>query len=225
MRRPARGARTRGLSTAPPLLGAFVPGRSPLHRARPGAKLAGLALTALAAGLLRALVPGWTGAAALAALAACAALAALVAVGARPGGRLLAGQLRRTWWLLAALAAVQLWQAGPERALAVVAALTGCLWAAAVVTATTPVPALLASVVAAARPLRVLGVDPERVGLALTLTITSIPVVARLLAQSREAADARGLQRDPRALLVPTVVRAVAHAEAVGEALAARGLG
>ncbi|NAZ76462.1 energy-coupling factor transporter transmembrane protein EcfT [Kineococcus sp. T13] len=207
---------------APPLLGSFTPGRSRLHRARPGVKLAALALLALSAGLLRSLLPDAAAAGALGALVlALALLARCTGVGARP----LLAQLRRTWWLLAALAAVQLWQAGPARAAAVVAALVACLWAATLVTATTPVPALLASVVAGARPLRRLGVDPERVGLALTLTLTSIPVVGRLLAESRQAAAARGLQRDPRALLVPTVVRTVAHAEGVGEALAARGLG
>ena len=43
--------------------------------------------------------------------------------------------------------------------------------------------------------------------------------------QTGDAARARGLERDPRARLVPLVVRSVAHARATGEALDARGIG
>jgi len=45
------------------------------------------------------------------------------------------------------------------------------------------------------------------------------------VAESRDAARARGLDRDPRAVVVPAAVRAVGHARRTGEALAARGLG
>ncbi|HET7414781.1 MAG TPA: hypothetical protein VFI97_03695, partial [Arthrobacter sp.] len=41
----------------------------------------------------------------------------------------------------------------------------------------------------------------------------------------RDAAKARGLERNPRALLVPVVINAVAYAKQTGDALAARGLG
>jgi biotin transport system permease protein len=43
--------------------------------------------------------------------------------------------------------------------------------------------------------------------------------------ESRDAARARGLDRDPRALVIPAAVRMVGHARATGDALAARGLG
>ena len=36
---------------------------------------------------------------------------------------------------------------------------------------------------------------------------------------------ARGLERNPRALTVPVVIRAVAYAQQTGDALAARGIG
>ena len=216
-----RGGRTRGLASAPPLLGRHTPGTSALHRAGAGRKLLALACVGAGAGSLRSLAPAALAAPTLLALAAGVAACAL---GSGLGARYLLAQLRRLWWVLAALAAVQLWQHGPLEALVVVAALVTCLWAAATVTGTTPVPVLLDAVVRAAAPLRRVGVDGDRVGLALVLTIASVPVVSGLLAESREAAAARGLERDPRALLVPTLIRTVAHAHAVGEALAARGL-
>ncbi|WP_208971156.1 CbiQ family ECF transporter T component [Kineococcus rubinsiae] len=211
----------RGLDADAPLLGRHHRGTSALHRARPGAKLAGLALVGLAAGLARAQAPA---PAALGVLGLLCAGVAAVALAAGLGAAYLAGQLRRLWVVLVLLAAVQWATAGPLDAVAVVAALVGCVWAAATVTGTTPVPVLLDAVVSALRPLRRVGVDPDRIGLALLLAVTSIPVVAGLLVDSRAAAAARGLPRDPRAVLVPTVLRTVAHAHAVSEALAARGL-
>ena len=51
-----------------------------------------------------------------------------------------------------------------------------------------------------------------------------MPWVAGSFAVVRESARARGLDRNPRALVVPTVLQVVAYGRATGEALAARGL-
>lgn len=211
----------RGLAARPPLLGLAEPGTSWLHRARPGVKLAALAAVGTGVGVLRITAPGVAAAAALTLLLV---VLGLLAHHCRLRRGLLGAQVRRVWWILAALAVVQWWINGPGAAATVVTGLVACLWAATLLTATTPVPDLLETVVGALRPLRRVGLDPERLGFAFALTLSSIPVVGRLLAESREAAAARGLGGDPRALLVPTVVRTVAHAEALGEALAARGL-
>lgn len=216
-----RRGRRRGLRTAAPLLGRLTPGDSPAHRARAGHKVLALAATGLAVGVVRTAAP--PGPAAVALVLAAAGVAG-VALACGLGAGYLLTQLRRLWWVLLALAVVQTWLLGPVRATGVVAGLVTCLWAAAVVTGTTGVPALLDALVHGLRPLRRLGVDPDRVGLALVLTTTSIPVVTGLLHASRESAAARGLDRDPRAVLLPALVRTVAHAEAVSEALAARGL-
>lgn len=216
-----RGGRRRGLAARPPLLGLSEPGTSWLHRRRPGAKLLGLAAVGTAVGVLRATAPGLLTAGLLTLLLL---LLAALAHRCRLRRGLLRAQVRRVWWILAALALAQWWIGGPGAAATVVTGLLACLWAATLLTATTPVPELLETVVGALRPLRRLGLDAERLGFAFALTLTSIPVVGRLLAESREAAAARGLGGDPRALLIPTVVRTVAHAEALGEALAARGL-
>ncbi|MEZ0166832.1 CbiQ family ECF transporter T component [Kineococcus sp. LSe6-4] len=211
----------RGLTGPLPLLGTAEPGTSVLHRATPGAKLLALVVVGTLVGLVRSLAAAPAATAVLAVLlAGCVVLAR----GCRLRRGLLRGQVRRTWWVLVALVVVQTWLQGPWAAATVTGGLLACLWSATLVTATTPVPELLETVVRALGPARRLGVDPERAGLAFSLTLTSVPVVGRLLAESREAAAARGLGASPRALLVPTVVRAVAHAEQVGEALAARGL-
>nr|WP_284287061.1 energy-coupling factor transporter transmembrane component T [Angustibacter aerolatus] len=56
------------------------------------------------------------------------------------------------------------------------------------------------------------------------LTVRAVPVVAGLLDDVRDARRARGLERSPRALLVPLVVRTVRYADRLGEALVARGV-
>ncbi len=51
-----------------------------------------------------------------------------------------------------------------------------------------------------------------------------MPVVVGLAEEVREAQRARGLGASPRAFAVPLVVRTLRHADALGEALAARGV-
>ena len=96
---------------------------------------------------------------------------------------------------------------------------------ATVLTVTTPVDEILDAVTRALRPLRRLGVDADQVALAFALMIRAIPTTVEIADQTRDAALARGLQRDPRARLTPLVIRVVAHARATGDALHARGIG
>ena len=97
--------------------------------------------------------------------------------------------------------------------------------AAITVSATTPVNAMLDTLVRAVRPLRRVGVDPERVALTISLAIGALPGTLALALETRDAARARGLGRHPRVYLTPFVVRVVARAHEQGDALAARGLG
>ena len=96
--------------------------------------------------------------------------------------------------------------------------------AAGVVTLTTRTGDLLDAVVRVLRPLRRVGVDPDRVGLVLALTIRTVPVLVSLGEEVRDARRARGAERSVRAFAVPLVIRAVRHADRLGEALAARGV-
>lgn len=197
------------------LLGLHVPGDTWLHRTGPGPKTLGVAALGLAVMLLRG--PWW----ALGLLAGVLVLAALAHL---PWRATLAGM---TPVLLAAagLGAYQTWQRGAAVGAEVAADLLSAVLAATVVTATTPADRMLDLVVRASAPLRRLGAAPETVGLAVALMLRAVPALERTAAEVRDAARARGLSRSPRALLVPSAVRAVGRARLTGEALAARGLG
>ena len=196
-------------------LGLYVPGTTAVHRTPVGAKLTALALLGIAVVALR----GPVGALALLALAVAAAGVARLPVRATVTGLgpLLAGAL--------VLTAFQWWQQGPAAAIEVTADLLTLVVAAGVVTATTPADRMLDALERAARPLRHVGLRPEIFALSVALMLRTIPALAQTAGQVRDAARARGLERDVRALLVPAAVRTVARARATGEALAARGLG
>jgi biotin transport system permease protein len=95
--------------------------------------------------------------------------------------------------------------------------------AAAVVTATTRVTALVAVVEWLAAPLRVFGVRPARIGLVIAMTLRFIPLVADQAARIREAQAARGAEGLRLTLAVPLLIQVLRLATTVGEALDARG--
>ncbi|MGJ0204027.1 energy-coupling factor transporter transmembrane protein EcfT [Leucobacter sp. gxy201] len=196
-------------------LGSYLPGDSPLHRLRPGAKLIGLFVFATAAVALRS-VPSTV-----------VALIIAVALGLVAGlrGRDLWRMLSRFLIVGALLFAFQAWQHGWERGVEVVGTLIALILAASALTATTAVEDTLDTITWALGPLRRFGVDPERVALAFSLVIRAIPSILGIAHETRAAARARGLERSPRARLVPFVLRTVSHAQLTGEALAARGIG
>jgi biotin transport system permease protein len=73
------------------------------------------------------------------------------------------------------------------------------------------------------RPLRRLGVDPDRIALLLAVTIRCIPMIAGIVTTVTEARKARGLGFSVVALGAPVVIRSLRAADALGEALIARG--
>jgi biotin transport system permease protein len=113
--------------------------------------------------------------------------------------------------------------AGWQHAVVVAGVLLALVLLANLVTVTTRTGDLVDVVVSVSRRLRLLGAEPERVGLLLNLAIRSVPLVVELTEEIRQAHRARGLALGPRALAVPLVVGALRRAEDVGEALAARG--
>jgi len=133
-------------------------------------------------------------------------------------------QLRPLLWIAAGTAVFHVVVNGWQRAFVVVGVLGLLVLLAALVTLTTRTTALVDAVVAGCRPLRSVGVDPERVGLMIALGIRCVPVVAGLAEEVRDAQRARGLTASPRAFAVPLIVRALRHADALGEALVARGV-
>lgn len=194
--------------------GLYVPGRSMMHRLPAGSKL--LALVALGCGVLW-LRSWWQ-----------VAVAALVVVAGYPAARLslrtMVTQLRPLLWVAIALAAFQLLANGWERSVVVTGQLAVLVLAAALVTLTTRTTALLDVAVRTVRPLRGFGVHPERVALLLALGIRAVPMVVEMAHSVRDAQRARGLTASARAFAVPLLVRSLRRADAIGEALAARGV-
>lgn len=126
--------------------------------------------------------------------------------------------------LAAGIGLFQWWTRGWEAAVVTAGTLTALVVLATVVTATTRTDRMLDTLVHGARPLCRVGLDPEVLALAVALMLRTIPALVELVGEVRDAARARGLERDPRALLVPFTLRTVARAHATGDALAARGI-
>lgn len=197
------------------LLGVHQPGTTFLHRAPAGAKLLGLSVLSLVTVLLGSVATS----------AAVLGLAVVLLLVARARPVLVLRTLRGLLLVMTLLAAYQTWQRGWEHAFTVVGALVALVLLATVLTVTTSVDAMLDTISRGLRPFRRFGVDPELVALAFSLMIRSIPTTYEIASETRQAALARGLERDPRALLTPMVIRVVAHARATGDALHARGIG
>lgn len=197
------------------LAGLHQPGDTVLHRLPVGAKVLGLAMLSLAIVLVRDVR------AAPVFLAVTLVLAAVARVPLRSVWRAARGVL-----LIAVVASLfQWWWYGGEKAAETFLDLLSLGLAALSLTATTEVHAMVDALARWARPLRVLGVDPDRVALTVALTIGALPGTIALARETRDAARARGLDRNPRAYLSPFVIRVVARAHESGDALHARGVG
>ncbi|MDJ0356712.1 energy-coupling factor transporter transmembrane component T family protein [Paenarthrobacter sp. PH39-S1] len=156
--------------------------------------------------------------------AVLAAVVVLHFVAGLPPGRLWR-PVRLMLVFLLLIGAYQYWQSGPLTAWRVVAGILAAVLASNALTATTTVAALLDGLVKAVRPLRRFGADPERFALTVSLMLRSIPFIIGAFDDVRDAARARGLERNLRARTLPVLIGTVAYARATGEALAARGLG
>lgn len=197
------------------LFGLYVPGSSWLHRLGAGWKYLTLLLLTIPA-LALALVPVSLG-------VLVATMILLASAGIRPGR---AWGLPLTFWVLAAaLAAYQVFVGRLDLAIVVVANLLTAVYASRLLTMTTPGPVLIDALVSGLRWLKRVGIDPELVGLAIAVMLRSVPVLLDSFAQVRQAARARGQERNLILLVTPVVVRAVGHAQETGAALLARGLG
>lgn len=193
----------------------YQPGHTLLHRLPVGAKLLGLVALSVVAVALR----GVPTTSSLLVLAVAGCMAARVRLGRA------ARSLRGVLIGLTLLAAYQTWQRGGEHAFVVVGALVALVLLATVFTTTTSPEAMIDAITRWLEPLRRFGVRPELVALAFSLMIRGIPLTLQIAAETRDAARARGLERNPRAFLTPLVIRVVAQARATGEALHARGIG
>lgn len=197
------------------LLGIHVPGTTLWHRWTTGPKYVVFLLLT---------VPAMVFDSAAVALGLLAASLAVVASARAP--------LRLAWGLpgglvvlLALIGGYHAVTGHPEVGVRVVATILTALYASRLLLITTPMPELIDALVAFVRPLRHVGLDPERFGLAVAVMVRSVPHLVASFGDVQQAARARGLERNPFALVTPVVVQAVAYARSTGDALAARGLG
>ncbi|MDQ0801240.1 energy-coupling factor transporter transmembrane protein EcfT [Arthrobacter sp. SLBN-112] len=197
------------------LLANYVPGTSLLHRSPLALKF----LLVLACGLASFIIVDWRLSAAV--LAVLCGLFLLTGAGVKR----LWGAVRPLVPVLLVVGLFQGWQLGAPTGARIVLNILVCIVAASLLTATTPVQQLLDGVVQLARPFERFGADPERFALTIGIMLRSIPYIAGTFADVRDSARARGLDRNPRALVLPVFITSVAYARQTGEALAARGLG
>jgi biotin transport system permease protein len=193
--------------------GLYVAVDSRLHRVPAAAKLTAM----FVASLLVLAIDGWVALAVL----ACGAVSLFPL--ARLPWRAVLDQLRLPLLFIAAIAVANglltSWSLGAVVGLRF--AILICL--ATLIALTTRVSDMLAAFERGLAPLRRFGVDPERVAFVLALTIRLIPVLAAHVGVIREAQQARGLDRSIVALAVPLLIRGLRTADALTEAIEARG--
>lgn len=200
------------------MIGLYRPGTSLLHRAPALLKLGLLAIAMIAVGLV---ADPLVLAGELVVVVALYAVAGIPPTAAWP-------QIGPVLWILVFAVPVQVLVAGGSAAGWTTAGLMAgrllvAVALAALFTLTTTVTAVLEAFQVLLGPFR-RWVDADRVGLLVALTIRCIPLVAEIVREVLDARRARGVQGSVLALAVPVVVRSLYAADAIGEALAARGL-
>lgn len=197
------------------LFSLYVPGTTPLHRLPIGYKYLLLLILTVPALLVGSPFVS------LVALIVSLALLATCRAGLRHAWTLPLA----LWVLVAFLVGYQVLIGRPDLGIVVGANLVTAVYASRILTLTTPGPALIDALVGALRPLERFGVKADVVGLAVAIMVRSVPLLLDSFDQVRQAARARGRERNLFLLVTPVVVRAVGQAQATGAALAARGLG
>ncbi|MBN9629627.1 MAG: energy-coupling factor transporter transmembrane protein EcfT [Actinobacteria bacterium] len=202
------------------MLTLYRPGSGPLHRMPAGPKLLLVVVAVLGVSLLPAT---WAGAAVAAIVPVLAYAAAGLGDGLL-GMRELGRQLLAVRWVIVITVAGQLLFLGPEPAVVNTARVASAIVLAALLVLTTRVADLLDALERGLRPLAALRIDPARVALLLTVTLSTVPVLAGLARDVRDAQRARGVRAGLRAFAVPFLVLAFKHADELGDALTARGV-
>jgi biotin transport system permease protein len=195
------------------MLGLYIERNSAIHALAPGVKMLVLALSAVA--LIA--VDDWRVLGAI-----LAAVLALFAV-ARLPAREVAAQLRPVLflglfffvihWLLVS------WQSG----LVTVLRFTILVSLAVLITLTTRISDMVDALESGLRPLRVLGVNPAKVSLMISLAMRFVPLLIDLVREIQAAQRSRGLERSVTAVAVPLIVKTLRMASVLTDAIDARG--
>lgn len=199
------------------MIGVYQPGNSVLHRLPAGGKLAGLFVGLFVIVWLERPVE----------MAAAFGVLVLLFLATGLPLRSWLAQFKPILWITPFLFGLQWWLADWQAAVMVCGTMVASVGLAGLMILTTPVTAILDVCQRMLRPLRRFGVDPDRVGLVMALTIRCIPLMTEIVNQVSQARKARGitgLSTSIVALAAPAVIRALRAADALGEALIARGV-
>ena len=190
------------------------PGSSPLHRTAAARKLAALAAIATLLFFVDAPAPlGFAFAAGLAAARSTGVRFAEIGSDLKGPAAVLAVLGLADWWLVDAATAVS-----------VVLRLGAIALFAHAVTVTTSTAELTAVLERLFVPAERLGLlDAARAALTVTLAIRFVPLIVEEAREIRQAQAARGLDGSITALAVPLMVRVIVRAEALADAIDARG--
>lgn len=148
-----------------------------------------------------------------------------ILIWAKVGVRRAVGLSFGTIVILALIVVVQVLAGAAIAGVIVAENLVLALYATRLLTLTTPIPGLVDGIAMACRPLKIFGINPDRIALAVAVMVRSLPHLLGVFDEVRDAMTARGIRRGATAFVAPVVVRTVAYAHATGDSLAARGLG
>lgn len=195
------------------MISLYLAERSWLHAIPAGWKLLALALISLAAAPFDSLP--------LMAGLLAATLALYLSLG-RAALRQIA-LVRPMWPLFAILLAFHAWNGDVGRGVAVLARLLAMVLLANAVTMTTRMDAMMDAIEPLLAPLRLIGVPPRRVALAVALMIRLVPLLFALWEALSDSYRARAGRRGGWRLLAPFCIQTLRLSHHTAEALAARG--
>lgn len=195
------------------MLDLYSPGTSILHRMTPGPKILAMMLGGTGLFLFDSLAVAAT------ALVVVLALYPVAGLGAKQA----MAQVRPLLWIFALFFALQWWLSGLPTAAFVVIRLAALILLASLVTLTTRASDMIDAITRALGFLRPLGVNPAKVGLAISLALRFIPVLSQITKDVREAQKTRGLERSVIATAMPVAIRTIKMADDISDAIEARG--
>lgn len=132
--------------------------------------------------------------------------------------------MRPALWVLVLIFLVQLWLNDWQFGLYVVLRFAIMIVAATLLTLTSKTSEMIEGIERSVGKL--FGADvAEKVGLAFSLSLRFIPMVRETYQEVREAQKARGLGRNWRALITPTMIRTLKSADDIAQAIDARSAG
>ncbi|MDO6480084.1 energy-coupling factor transporter transmembrane protein EcfT [Shimia thalassica] len=195
------------------MLDLYSPGKSFLHKMSPAPKMLVLMVAATLLFLNDSL------AVTLAAMVAVLLLYPLAQLSFKQAWQ----QLRPLLWIFAVFFALQWWLAGLEQAAYVVLRLAALILLASLVTLTTRSSDMIDTITTGLGFLKPIGVNPAKVGLAISLALRFIPVLAQVTQDVREAQKTRGLERSVIAVAMPVAIRTLKMADDISDAIESRG--